>query len=35
MTNTISTNFTSAVSINSDDEKVKNKMDCYILHRFY
>ena len=31
---TISTNVTSAVSINSDDKKVRCKMDCYILLTF-
>ena len=32
VTNTISTNVTSTVPINSDDEKVRYKMDCYNLH---
>ena len=27
-----STNITSTVSINSDDKKVRYKIDCYILH---
>ena len=34
ITNTIPTNVTSTVSINSDHKKVRNKMDCYILHTF-
>ena len=32
VTNTISTNVISTVSICSDDKKVRYKMDCYILH---
>ena len=32
ITNTISKNTTNTVSINSDDEKVRYKMDCFILH---
>ena len=31
ITNTILTNVTSIVSINSDDTKVRYKMNCYIL----
>ena len=34
VTNTISTNVMSSVSINSDDEKVRYKMNFYILHMF-
>ena len=34
VTNVISTNALSTVSINSDDKKVRYKMNCYILHRF-
>ena len=34
VTNTISTNVTSTKSINSDDKKVRCKMDCYILLTF-
>ena len=34
MTNTTSVNITSTVSINSDDEKERYKMDWYILHTF-
>ena len=30
--NTISTNITSTLSINSDDKKLRSKMDCYNLH---
>ena len=33
MTNTLLTNFTSTVSINSDDEKVRYKINC-IFHTF-
>ena len=33
VTNNISTNVTSTVPITSDDEKVKYKMNCYILHK--
>ena len=32
MTNTISINAISTVSKNSDDKKVRYKIDCYILH---
>ena len=32
MTNTISINVMSTVSKNSDDKKVRYKIDCYILH---
>ena len=32
VTNTILTNITSTVLVNSDDKKVKYKMDCYILY---
>ena len=32
MTNTISTNVPSTVPINSDDKKVRSKIDCYILY---
>ena len=32
VTNTIITNIASAVLVNSDDKKVKYKMDCYILY---
>ena len=32
MTNIISTNVTSTLSMDSDDKKVRYKMDCYILH---
>ena len=32
MTNTVGTNATSAVSINFHSEKVRYKIDCYILH---
>ena len=28
------TNFTSTASKNSDDKKIRYKMDCYILHTF-
>ena len=28
------TNVTSTMSINSDDKKVRDKMDCYVLHTF-
>ena len=34
VTNTLSTNVTSIASQNSDDKKVRCKMDCYILHTF-
>ena len=34
VTNTISTTVTSTVSINSDDTKVRYKLNCYILHTF-
>ena len=34
VTNNVSTNVTSAVSLNYDDKKVRYKMDCYILHTF-
>ena len=34
MTDTISINVTSTVSTNSDNEKVRYKMDCYISHTF-
>ena len=34
MTNAILTKATSTVSINSDDKRVRYKMDCYILHAF-
>ena len=34
MTNNISTNVTSTVSINFDNKKVRHKMDCYIFHTF-
>ena len=34
VTITTLTNFTSSVSINSDDKKVRYKMNCYILHAF-
>ena len=30
--NAIPTNFTSTMLINSDDKKVKQKMNCFILH---
>ena len=30
--NTISSNVTSTVSINSDEKKVRYKINCYILH---
>ena len=32
MTNTVATNFTSTISINSDEKKVGYKLDYYILH---
>ena len=32
MTNTISINSKSTVSINSDKKKLRDKMDCYFLH---
>ena len=32
MTNTLSTDMTSTVSVNSDGEKVRYKMDCHVLH---
>ena len=32
MANTISASVTSTVSINSNNKKVRHKMDCYILH---
>ena len=32
MTNTVSINVMSTVSKNSDDKKVRYKVDCYILH---
>ena len=35
MTNTLSTNFTITVSINSDDEKVRCKLDRYIFAHFF
>ena len=35
VTNTISVIATSTVSINSDDKRVRYKMNCYILHTFY
>ena len=34
VTNTVSTNITSTLSKNSDDKKVRYKMDCNILHTF-
>ena len=34
LTNTISTNVTSTVLLNSNNENVTCKTDCYILHRF-
>ena len=34
VTDSVSTNVTSNVSINSDDKKIRYKMDCYILHMF-
>ena len=34
MTNTVATNFTSTISINSDEKKVGYKMDYYFLHTF-
>ena len=34
VTSIISTNVTSAASINSDGEKVRYKKDCYILQTF-
>ena len=34
ITNTISTNVTIIVSINSNDKKVRYKMNCYILYMF-
>ena len=34
VTNTLPTNVTSTVSINSDDKKLRYKMDCYILQVF-
>ena len=34
ITNTTSMKFVSTVSINSDDKKVKHKMDCYIVCMF-
>ena len=33
-TDSVSTNVTNTVSINSDDSKVRYKMDCYIFHNF-
>ena len=33
MTNNISTNVVRSMSINSDDKKVRDKIDYYILHR--
>ena len=33
-TNTISTNVTSTVPINSNHKKVKYEMDCYVLQTF-
>ena len=32
MTNTIPKNVTSTMLTNSDDKKVRHKMNCYILH---
>ena len=32
MTNTIATNVTSTMLTNSDDKKVKYKVNCYIIH---
>ena len=34
MTHTTSMNVVSTVSINSDNKKVKYKMNCYALHMF-
>ena len=34
MTNIISTNVTSTVSINFDNKNVRHKMNCYIFHTF-
>ena len=34
MTNTIATHVTSAMLTNSDDKKIRYKIDCYILHTF-
>ena len=34
LTNTTSTNVMSTVPINSNDKKVRFKMDCYILQNF-
>ena len=34
ITNTTSMKFVSTVSINSDDKKVKHKMDCYTVCMF-
>ena len=34
VTNAVATNFTSTISINSDEKKVGYKMDYYILHTF-
>ena len=35
VTNTAQKNVKSTVSINSDNKKVKYKMDCYILHIYF